>query len=63
MAELKSRAYLENAQGIHIVNPLPISNCDVCEARRMCETIMQEEAEVVVPQSQLCLQITVAGTH
>jgi len=48
-------AQLEGAQGMTVipVNEIP-KNCDICKARSLCDIVMQEQSEAVLPGSRLC---------
>ena len=35
------------------VNEIP-KNCDICKARSLCDIVMQEQSEAVLPGSRLC---------
>jgi hypothetical protein len=63
IAELKSRAQLEGAQGIQITQPLqtPIPDCNFCETRKLCEQLMQTDAIVVDPGTPTCNIVNARG--
>ena len=53
--QITANAQLEFAPGMVIVDPLkPDTNCDLCQARKICDQVMQEESETILPESRLC---------